>query len=103
GVLVVVGLHGGPATAGQGLLAALRQPPEALVELGGAAIGGVRDLARDPEPDVGAVVGGRAVVVAAPEPRVGPDGRELAVGPRDLSPDVCAVVAIAARRRTRSG
>ena len=80
-VVVQVRLDGQPA-APQGVLVVLRDAAEALVQLGGGAVGGVGDLAGQGEAPGGA--DGERVVVAPAPVRVELDGADLRVGPGGL-------------------
>ena len=82
-VVVQVRLHREPPAL-QRLLAALRDAPEPLVQLRGAAVGLVRDLPGQAEADVRAVAVGGVVVVAVAVARVGADRGQLRVEPGDL-------------------
>ena len=79
-MVIQVGLHR-QAAAVQGVLVVLGDAAKALVELGGGAVGGVRDLAGQCQ--AGGRAGTRVVVSAAPR-GIQLDGADLRVCPRGL-------------------
>ena len=84
-MVVQVRLHREPPPE-QGLFLTLRDPPEPLVELQRRAVGLVRDLPGDAQPDVRAEPVGLVVVVPAVEAGVRLDGTQLDVERGDLVP-----------------